>query len=295
MIGLNALFLGYNALDAVYLWAGRAPAGVSHTDYAHAGAAWLTAALVLSTIVLGSLYRGAILVDPKAKLARVLAYLWAGQNFVLAAGTFRRITMYVSYSGLTELRILGIFGTALATVGLAIVVMRVALRRTMLWVLRRQLDAFALALAIFVASPTSWIAMRYNVARIGAGQYRPLLHLFQQRITPEAVPAMMPLLDHEDPMVREGVAARLVQVQTQSDMEATQTERWAEYEISWVRARRALREAAPRIDALVPHDHQAALGRLRGTAYGINEEVEQEGDDAPYDFRTRRYSPRYAQ
>src|SRR5262249_30618956 len=38
MIGLNALFLGYNALDAVYLWAGRAPEGVSHTDYAHAGA-----------------------------------------------------------------------------------------------------------------------------------------------------------------------------------------------------------------------------------------------------------------
>src|SRR5262249_5552525 len=161
------------------------------------------------------------------------------------AGTFRRITMYVTYGGLTELRILGIFGTTLATVGLAIVVLRVALRRTMLWVLRRQLDAFALALAIFVASPTSWISMRYDVARIGAGQYRPLLHLFQQRITPEAIPAMLPLLDHEDPMVREGVAARLVEVQAQSDMESTEITRWAEYDISFARARRALREAAP--------------------------------------------------
>ena len=118
MVALNVLFVAYNALDAVYLWAGRAPEGVSHTDYAHGGAAWLTVALLMSTVVLGVLFRGPLATDPKGKIARALAYAWAGQNLVLAAGTFRRITMYVSYSGLTSLRMVGIFGTALATAGL---------------------------------------------------------------------------------------------------------------------------------------------------------------------------------
>jgi hypothetical protein len=291
MVGLNALFLGYNALDAVYLWAGRAPTGVSHTEYAHAGAAWLTVALVLSTLVLGSLYRGAMLSDPRAKAARVLAYVWAGQNFILAAGTFRRITMYVAYSGLTELRILGIFGTALATVGLAIVVYRVSLRRTMLWVLRRQLDALTLAVVIFVVSPTSWIAMRYNVAQIGAAQYRPLLHLFQQRITPEAIPAMLPLLDHDDPTVRGGVAARLIERRYELHLEAARATRWTEHEASLSRALRVLDAIESRLEALAPTDARAdVLGRLRATAYGINDEVERPGDDAPFDFRSRRYA-----
>ncbi|HEY0189669.1 MAG TPA: DUF4153 domain-containing protein, partial [Kofleriaceae bacterium] len=65
MIALNVLFLGYNAIDAVYLWAGRAPAGVSFTEYAHAGAAWLTIAFLLGTIVLGAMFRGPIEHDPR--------------------------------------------------------------------------------------------------------------------------------------------------------------------------------------------------------------------------------------
>ena len=83
MLALNALFLGYNALDAVYLWGGRPPEGLSHPDYAHGGAAWLTVALVLSTIVLGALFRGAIVDDARGKVARVLGSVWAGQNIVL--------------------------------------------------------------------------------------------------------------------------------------------------------------------------------------------------------------------
>src|SRR6185369_5809783 len=118
-------------------------------------------------------------------------------------GTFRRITMYIAYSGLTELRIVGILGTSLATLGLAIVVYKLARGRTMLWVMRRQLDALAIALAVFVATPTGAIAMHYNVARITADQYRPLLHLYEQPIRAEAIPALLPLLDHPDPVVRE--------------------------------------------------------------------------------------------
>ncbi len=295
MLALNVLFLAYNALDAVYLWAGRAPSGVSHTDYAHGGAAWLTVALVMSTIVLGAMFRGAIATDPQGKIARALAYAWAGQNVVLAIGTFRRITMYVSYSGLTNLRIVGIFGTALATVGLAVIVVKLARRRTMLWVLRRQLDAFAVAVALYAVTPTGWIAMRYNVARIEAAQYRPLLHLFQQPIRAEALPEMIALVDHPDATVADGAAAMLVDQTDLLERLAREEPRWSEWEGSRSHARTALADAAPRIHARAPtaETRAAALAKLRGVAYGINEEVEREGDEAAFDWASRRYPARY--
>jgi hypothetical protein len=292
MIALNALFLGYNVLDAVYLWGGHAPSGVTHTEYAHAGTAWLTVAFVLSTIVLGALFRGPIEHDARGKLARGLAYAWAGQNFILAVGTFRRITMYIAYSGLTELRIVGIFGTSLATLGLAIVVCKVWRRRTMLWVMRRQLDALAVAIAAFVVTPTGDLAMRYNVARIAADQYRPLLHLYEQPIRAEAVPALLPLLDHPDPAVREGVAVIVAAQRERLRADDASATSWMDFEIARHRALRALDDDAAHIAEVMPRDRDAASAQLRGIAYGINDEVEREGDEVPFDWRARRYSPR---
>ncbi len=291
MIALNALFLGYNALDAVYLWGGHAPSGITHTEYAHAGTAWLTVAFVLSTIVLGALFRGPIEHHPRGRLARALAYIWAAQNFLLAAGTFRRIAMYIAYSGLTQLRIVGIFGTTLATLGLAIVVYKVARGRTMLWVMRRQLDALALAVAVFIVSPTDELAMRYNVARIAADQYRPLLHLYEQPIRPEAVPALLALLDHPDPVVRDGVA--VIAAARRDRLRADDARAgWLDFELSRHRALGALDDAAARLAEVMPRDRAAATARLRGVAYGINDEVERAGDEGPFDWRGRRYAPR---
>jgi hypothetical protein len=286
MIGLNLLFLAYNALDALYLWAGRAPSGVTFTEYAHAGTAWLTIAFVLATIVLGALFRGSIEHHPDGRLARRLAFAWAGQNLILAAGTFRRITMYVAYGGLTELRIVGICGTALTVIGLAIIVYKIARRRTMLWLLRRQLDALALVIAAFLVAPTDELAMRYNAARIADAQYRPLLHLYEQPIRDEAIPALLRLLDHPDPAVREGVAVLI------ADHPRTDATSWLDVELAHVRAVRAIDAAAAKLARAMPIDRAAAAARLRGVAYGVNEEVERTGDDAPYDWHTRHYAPR---
>jgi preprotein translocase subunit SecG len=291
MIALNVLFLGYNALDAVYLWGGRAPSGVTHTEYAHAGTAWLTVAFVLSTIVLGAVFRGPIEHDPRGKLARELAYAWAGQNLILAAGTFRRITMYISYSGLTELRIVGILGTSLATLGLVIVVYKLARHRTMLWVLRRQLDALAIAVAVYLVAPTGALVMRYNAARIADDQNRPLLHLYEQPIRPEAVPELLPLLDHPDPAVRQGVAVILVTQRERLAADDARTTSWMDFELARYQALRALDAAAAQLFTVTPIDRHAASARLRGVAYGINNEVEREGDEGPFDWRRQRYAP----
>lgn len=209
LLALNVLFLAVNALDAVSLWAGKPPAGLGFTEYAHRGTAWLTVALLLSTVVLGVIFRGAFHHDPAARNVRLLAYGWAAQNVVLALGTFRRIQLYVDVSGLTEARILGIFGTTLVVVGLALSIRMVAKKRTAAWLVHRQTDAFALFLVAFVATPTEALATRFNVSRISQGQYAPLLHVVEKTSSPESIAPLLPLLSHPDPIVANGVGAML--------------------------------------------------------------------------------------
>ena len=67
LVALNVLFLLYNGLDATYLWAGSPPPGISERVYAHQGAAWLTAALALLTVVVGVFFRGALAHDTKKR------------------------------------------------------------------------------------------------------------------------------------------------------------------------------------------------------------------------------------
>jgi hypothetical protein len=161
----------------------------------------------------------------------------------------------------------------------------------MLWVMRRQLDALALAVAVFIVSPTDELAMRYNVARIAADQYRPLLHLYEQPIRPEAVPALLALLDHPDPVVRDGVAV-IAAAQRDRLRGADARAGWLGFEISRHRALGALDDASARLADVLPPDPRFATARLRGVAYGINNEDERAGDEGPFDWRGRRYAPR---
>lgn len=269
MLALNALFLGYNALDAVYLWAGRVPDSVSFTKYAHEGVAWLSLAFVLSTVVIGAMFRGPIAQHIDGARARKLAYVWAAQNLVLALGTFRRIQMYIVDSGLTELRIVGIVGTTLTIAGLAIVVIKLARRRTMLWMMRRQLDAFAIAVVAYTAAPTAAIATHYNVACIAEGRYEPLLHFFRQALPPEALPSMIPLLAHPNAVVREGVAVLLVE--NRDELRAKRAaSSWLDVDLSRARALAAIDDVALELADVLPIFQGAARGRLYSLAEGAN-------------------------
>jgi len=145
---------------------------------------------------------------------------------------------------------------------------------------------------VFVVTPTGDLAMRYNVARIEADQYRPLLHLYEQPIRAEAVPALLPLLDHPDPVVREGVAVLVAVERERLRGEDAGATSWLDFEIARHRALGALDDVAAHLAEVMPIDRGMAAARLRGVAYGINAEVERAGDEAPFDWRARRYSPR---
>jgi len=111
-------------------------------------------------------------------------------------------------------------------------------------------------------------------------------------IRAEAVPALLALLDHPDPVVRQGVAVIVERQRDRLRAADARAASWLDFELARHRALGALDDAAPQLAAVMPTDRDAAAARLRGVAYGLNAEVERAGDEAPFDWRTRSYSPR---
>jgi hypothetical protein len=258
LVGLNVLFLAYNALDATYLWSGHAPAGLTTQTYAHEGAFWLTVALAMLTAVVGFMFRGALAHDSRAVLARKLAYVWMAQGIVLALGTYRRIAIHIAYSGLSDLRIVGILGTTLVLGGVALVAYKLQTRRTFAWLVRRQLDAFAVTLVLYAVLPTHWVASRVNVSRISAGEYRPLVHMFRQSKEVESAAELLPLLHHSDARVRQGVAALLEDERGVLQNDVARRGSWRERDLVAWRTLGALDAAEPEIHAALGNANRAS-------------------------------------
>jgi hypothetical protein len=269
---LNVLFLLYNGLDAAYLWSGAPPAGMATQKYAHQGAFWLTLALVMLTGVIGVMFKGPLAHDARAKLSRTLAYGWMGQGLVLALGTYRRIAIHIANSGLSDLRIVGILGTTLVVAGVVAVALKLRHRHTFTWLLRRQLDAFAITIVLYSVFPTHLVSANVNVARIENGEYRPTLHMFRQSMQPESAASLVPLLHHSDLRVRQGVAALLERERDVLRHDVDTQGSWREHDLASRRALTALDAAAPEIATVLGTvDREAARHVLLEVSRVANE------------------------
>lgn len=274
LIALNVLFLGYNAIDARYLWAGSPPSGMPTQQYAHEGAFWLTVALVLLTIVIGVMFRGALGDDrgARAKQAKMMAYAWMAQGLILALGTYRRIAIHIAKSGLSDLRIVGILGTTLVVSGVVIVALKLRNAKTFTWLVRRQLDAFAITLIMYALVPTHLISAKVNVARVNNGEYRPILHSFRQSHETESAAQYVPLLDHPDARVRQGIAGLLSEelANLRDEKRAGTQATWRQRNLAFGDALAALEAAEPKIRAELgarnPRDTKRVLLEISQTA-----------------------------
>jgi hypothetical protein len=297
LAGLNVLFLGYNVLDARYLWAGSPPSGITTQVYAHQGAFWLTIALLMLTAVVGVMFKGSLAHDPRAETARVLSYVWIAQGGVLALATYRRIGIHIAKSGLSDLRIVGILGTSLVVCGVVLVALKLRHTRTFTWLVRRQLDALALTSVLYVVAPTHLLSATINVTRVRHGEYRPLLHTFRQSHETESAAAFLPLLDHPDIRVRQGVAALLADERGRLRAAFASRRTWRERDLATTSSLGALERASARIDHelgdVAPDDARRVLFEISRVANEDRSLEELFAIPAASDMRSRTESATY--
>ncbi len=270
LICVNILFLAYNCTDSTYLYfKADLPIGINWTEYTYSGCGWLTMGLFVSTVVLGIIFAGALNFHPGARRLKVISYVWAAQNMMLAIGAIRRLQMYIDYSGLTHLRITGLYGSVLVAVGLAIMVRKVRANRSFMWLARKDILAFCIALTILAVTPNDLLCAKYNVAKVMEGKSRALRPICLKSLSPEALPPLIALLDLQETetdetraiIVTRGIAGILGQHLV--NLEADEAAGWSTWQGSGVWALKHLRAVRKRIhDTAPPREWESARQTL---------------------------------
>ena len=272
--------LAYNCIDANYLYfKATLPKGISWADYTHAGCGWLTFGLFVSTVVIGIMFWRRLNFHPQAGRLKLFCYVWAVQNGILAVGAIRRLQMYIDFSGLTHLRITGVYGSLLVASGLAIMVGKVRANRSLIWLLHNYVLAFCIALVVLVLTPSNRLCASYNAGKALEGKPRALRPICLKELAPGALPPLISLLDYSaddgDPdktrLVREGIAAILGRHLER--LEEEESESWTRWQLSSAWALKHLRNARADIDGvLAPIYRKEAEKRLRKN-YDLSERL----------------------
>ncbi len=197
LIMFNALFAMQTVMDAAYLWGGIAlPEGMSYAAYAHRGAyPLIVTALLAAGFVLAATRPG----TPAASNRTILALvgLWIVQNIGLVLSSVLRLDLYVSVYALTHWRVAAFLWMGLVGLGLALILIRLATRRSIDWLVGTNLAAAGLVLAISCLVNFSAHIAGFNVDRYLEGGIRQSAfdphHLI--RLGPEALPAISKILD----------------------------------------------------------------------------------------------------
>jgi hypothetical protein len=180
------------------------------------------------------MFRGEVLHDPRLPVLKRLAWVWSAQNLILAVAAFHRLYIYIGFNGLTRMRIIGMFGTATVVVGLLLVLWKIAHRRDFTWLVRRQLWALAIAVLLYAVTPVDSIWVSYNVRRIMNGDPAPSVELSVHPVGSEGVLCMLPLVDCENPIIRDGIRSMLIEYLNYSEVRADSRsgQHWTAYQIA---------------------------------------------------------------
>ncbi|MDA1050876.1 MAG: DUF4173 domain-containing protein [Planctomycetota bacterium] len=240
VIGLFAVYLIF---EFATLWFREFSVGFHYSGYAHEGAAWLTVALALATVILSLVFRGSVLCDPRLPQLRKLAWAWSLENVLLAFAVYNRLFIYVGFNGMTRMRIVGLFGITAVLVGFVVVLVKIARNRSFLWLIRRQLWTLSIAVYVFALTPLDTIVVSYNVRRILDGDLAPSVQCSVHPISSEGVVLLLPLMQSSDDIIREGIAAMLAEREELAEDRASRQQRegWTSYQVSDAWALKELR------------------------------------------------------
>jgi len=264
------LFAVYLVFEFNTLWFHTFKEGFYYSGYAHNGAAWLTVALGLATVILSLVFSERTLQDPRLGQLRCLAWIWSLQNFVLAAAVYNRLGIYIGFNGMTRMRIVGIFGMSAVVVGFILVLWKIAHNRTFAWLLRRHLLTVAVAVYLFALTPLDTIVVSYNVRQILAGDLNPSVQITEHPINSEGILLLEPLLECKDPIICEGVRAMLAQRDQQAEALAKGREElgWTAYQMADDLALKGLRAGRAQWDTFKdPAQRQKTYDAFKEYAY----------------------------
>jgi hypothetical protein len=270
LVTLIALFAIYLAFEFKTLWFRVFPTGFYYSGYAHEGAAWLTVALALATAVLSLIFRGSTLGDPRLPGLRRLAWIWSAENMLLAMAVYHRLLIYIGFNGMTRMRVIGFLGISTVVAGLILVLWKIAHRHDFLWLLRRHLWAVALAVYLFAITPVDTLVMSYNVRRILSGDPAPSVQISVHPIDADGIIQLVPLLNCQDTMIRNGIRAMLAGRHDQAEAIALKNESlgWTTYQIADHLLLRTLRNHQSRWSTYRdPRERSAALDQFHRYAY----------------------------
>ncbi|MCU0712203.1 MAG: DUF4173 domain-containing protein [Pirellula sp.] len=216
LVFLIAIFCVYLFLEFQSMWFREFPDGFYYSGYAHQGAAWLTIALALTTVVLSIVFYHAPSIPAQQisrqiRRLRSLGFIWFLQNLLLAMCVYNRMFVYVGFNGMTRLRILGLLGITCVIVGLVLVLFRVYRGWTFIDLVYRQFWTMVGFLFAYLVLPTDTIVYRYNVRCIELFNARPSVQIVAHTISPSGILELMPLADASDEILRDGVRALLAE------------------------------------------------------------------------------------
>jgi hypothetical protein len=237
------VFAAYLIFEFQTLWFRAFPPGFHYSGYAHEGAAWLTIALALATVVLSAIFRGDLLHDPRLPFLKRLARAWSLLNLLLAVAVYNRLFIYIGFNGMTRMRIVGLFGISAVVAGFVLVLVKIARHHDFLWLCRRHLWALAAAIYLLAVTPVDAIVVGYNVRRILSGDPAPSVQISVHPISSEGLLLLPPLLDCRDATIREGIRALLAQRHEQAEQQARRRRRlgWTAHQIADERLLQQLR------------------------------------------------------
>lgn len=275
LLAVIGLFVLYLVFEFRTLWFREFPKGFYYAGYAHKGAAWLTFALALATATLSLIFRGAILNDPRLPQLKRLAWLWSAANLVLGLAVYNRMWIYIDFNGMTRMRVVGLDGISTVIAGFLLVVWKIRYQKSFLWLIHRQLWALSLAVYILTITPVDFLIHSYNTRQILSGNLAPSVQITEHPVNLGGWLALVPLLDCENKIIREGIEARLVAIERDQgflkpdEMSpwGSHAPHWTLYQHSRTQLLNALHKYRERMQAIDRQDETDAWIRFREYAY----------------------------
>lgn len=191
LVLVNLLFALQSGLDITYLWAGATlPDGMTYAQYAHRGAYPLMLTVLLAAAFVIATMRPD---GPGRNSANIrgLVYLWIGQNILLVGSAILRLDLYVASYSLTYARLAAIVWMGLVAVGLVLILVQIAKRRSNRWLIEANSIALAAALYGWALVNTPAVIADFNIAhsREAAGTGSSFDAYYALSLGPQAIPA----------------------------------------------------------------------------------------------------------